>query len=103
MNRTLISGCGAGALVEDAQVHVDDARVELRAGALPQPPDRLGGREPLPVGPVGRHRVERVADEDDPRLERDLLAALPVRVAGAVVALVAVPDDLADVLEAADR
>ena len=33
------------------------------------------------VRAVLRHRVERVADRDDPRAERDLLAAEPVRVA----------------------
>ena len=29
----------------------------------------------LPVGPVARHRVERVGDREDPRRDRDLVAA----------------------------
>ena len=40
------------------------------------------------VGPGGRHRVEGVAAGDDPRLQRDVLAAEPVGVAAAVPALV---------------
>ena len=59
--------------------------------------------EAATVGAVARHRVVRVADEDDPRLERDLLAGEPVRIAGAVPALVAVAHDRADLLEPVDR
>ena len=47
--------------------------------------------------------MERVAGEDDPRFDRDLVPRLAVRIAAAVPALVAVADDRADVLELADR
>src|SRR3954470_23464035 len=60
-------------------------------------------REPLAVGPVGRHRVVRVADEDDPRLERDLLARDAVGIAAPVPPLVTVADDLAHLLQLLDR
>ena len=53
---------------------LDDPRVELRAGGLAEPPAGLFDREPRPVGPVGRHGVVGVADEDHARLDRDLLA-----------------------------
>src|SRR4051794_20118245 len=43
---------------------VDHVRVELRARALAQPAARFLAAQPLAVGPVGRHRVERVANED---------------------------------------
>ena len=45
----------------------------------------------------------RVADEDDARLERDVLADHPVRVSHPVESLVAVSDDRADVFEPVDR
>ena len=51
------------------------------AGALREPAQRLAVAEAAPVRPVGRHRVVRVADEDDPRLERDVLAGDAVRIA----------------------
>ena len=47
--------------------------------------------------------MECVADEDDPGLERDLVAAQAVRVPVAVVALVAGADDRTHVLELLDR
>ena len=47
--------------------------------------------------------MECVADEDDPGLERDLVALQVVGVALAVVALVAGADDRTDVLELLDR
>src|SRR5438067_5225495 len=97
------SGAAPRPRVKLPQVDVHDARVELRPGALAQAPQGLGCREPLAVWPVGRHRVEGVADEDDPRLERDLLAALAVRIAGAVPVLVAGADDRTHVLEPLDR
>src|SRR3954452_620411 len=81
----------------------DHVRVELRARALAQPAARFLAAQPLAVGAVGRHRVERVADEDDPRLERDLIAGLAVRVARAVPALVAAADDRAHLGEPFDR
>src|SRR6476661_3061688 len=47
--------------------------------------------------------MERVADEDDPGLDRDLLPGPAVGIAGAVVPLVAVADDRAHLLEPVDR
>ena len=64
-------------MLEDAQCDLDDVRIELAARALGEPPHGLAVAEPLPVGPVGRHRVVGVADEDDPGLERDVLAGTP--------------------------
>src|SRR5439155_6729262 len=72
---------------------VDDRGIELAAGLGE---DLLAGRLPraaLAVRPVARHRVERVGDREDPRGERDLLAAEPVRVAVTVPALVVRADD----------
>jgi hypothetical protein len=59
-------------------------------------PAQLGERgtlaDPLAVGPLGGHRVEGVDGEDDPRLERDLVAREQVGVPAAVDALVVVAD-----------
>src|SRR5205085_767919 len=49
---------------------------DLGAGRLP--------RAAPAVGPVARHRVERVRDREDPRGEGDLLAADAVGIAVAV-------------------
>src|SRR3954468_5046480 len=73
----------------DAAERLDDRGVELRAGAPAQLGERLGGVERPLIRAVGRHRVVRVAHRHDPRAERDRLAAQPVRVAVAVVVLVA--------------
>ena len=40
------------------------------------------------IGTIGRHRVEGVTDGDDPRPDRNRIAAQPIRIAAAVVALV---------------
>ena len=64
---------------------------------------RLVDAQALAVGPVGRHRVEGVADEDDPDSSGIVLAGLPVRIAGAVPALVAAPHDRAHLGEPVDR
>src|SRR5204862_5617545 len=45
---------------------LDHDRVELRADRLAETASRLLHGQPLSVGPVRRHRVERVADKDDP-------------------------------------
>ena len=50
-------------------------------GRLGEPAERLLDRQRLAVRAVGRHRVEGVAGEDDPRLERDLVGGEAVRVA----------------------
>src|SRR4029077_14117985 len=85
------------------QGHLDHVRVELAAGALAEPAHRLAMAETVAIGPIAGHRVIRVADEDDARLERDVLAGDAVGVALAVPALVAVTDDRPDDLEAVDR
>src|SRR5207248_6374813 len=87
----------------EAEEHVDHRRIELRPRTLAQPPARLFNAEALPVRPVCGHRVERVANEDDPRLDRNLVAGLPVRITVAVPALVAAANDAADLREAVDR
>src|SRR6185503_20373489 len=61
------------------------------------------GAETLAVRPVGGHRVERVAHEDDPGLDRNLLAGLAVGIAGAVPALMAPADDRPHLRETLDR
>src|SRR5207237_9118161 len=81
----------------------DPVRVARRPCAFAQPPHRLLDRERLPVGPLRRHRVEGVADEDDPRLERDRLTRERVRIARAVPPLVAVADDRPHLGELVDR
>src|SRR3954451_5800587 len=93
----------AGHLERQLEEDVDHVRIELRARALAQPLARFLAAQPLAVGPVGRHRVERVADEDDPRLVRDVFAGLAVRVAGAVPALVAAAHDRAHLGQPLDR
>ena len=68
----------AGAVLgreEHAEADLDDRGIELRPGTLEQAPARLLDRERLAVRPGRRHGVERIADEDDPGLERDLVAA----------------------------
>ena len=66
-----------------------DGRVELRAGAAQQLRAGRVGRDRALVRAVGRHGVERVADGDDARAQRDAAAGQAVGVAAAVVALVA--------------
>src|SRR5262249_35904255 len=68
----------------------------LRPSATLQLGESGFARLPRAVLPVGRHRVVRVGDEDDPRLEGDLLAAQTVRVTRTIPALVVVEDDLGD-------
>ena len=64
-------------VVEDAQADLDDEGVELRAAPSIEPAPRHLLAEGPSVRAVGGHRVEGVADEDDPRLERDLVARSP--------------------------
>ena len=77
--------------------------VLLRAGALAQAAKRLGMAQLPPVRPIGGHRVVRVADEDDARLERDVGCGELVGIPGAVPALVAVADDALHFLQPVDR
>ena len=67
---------------------VDDGGIELRSGPGLELGQRLLAGHRRPVGPVARHRVERVADGDDARLERDVLAGQPIRIPVAVDSLV---------------
>ncbi len=57
----------------------------LAPGALP--------RQRAPVGPVARHRVERVGDREDPRADRNLVSLRAVGIAAAVPALVVAAND----------
>src|SRR5436305_508822 len=91
------------ARADDADARLDRGRVELRPRVLLEPADRLACGQFLAVRPVGRHRVERVAAEDDARLDRDLLAGELVGVAGAVEVLVTVAYDRPHLLEPLDR
>ncbi len=72
-------------------------RVELGARVTAHLGDRDRARERVAVGAIRGHRVVRVAAEDDPRLDRDLVAGEPVGIATPVEALVRAADDLADV------
>ncbi len=74
--------------LERVREGLDDRGIELGAAAGTELGDRgLGGRWRA-VWAVARHGVERVADEHDPRGERDRVAGQAVRVAVAVDALV---------------
>src|SRR6185437_12264914 len=65
---------------------------QLRAGALV--------RTSRPIRAIAHHRRVGIGDGQDPRLQRDPLAAERARVAAAVGALAVAEDPLADVLEA---
>src|SRR3954471_6822464 len=65
---------------------------ELSAGRGPKLLERLCGGPRSPVDPGREHRVEGIRDVDDARTERDLLPGQPVGIAGAVEALMVVPD-----------
>ena len=87
---------GIGHALDPARLDecVDDLGVELDAGELAQLRDRLLRRQRRhPVGPGGRHRLERVGHVQDPGQQRDLVADQAVRVARPVVPLVVVADD----------
>src|SRR3990172_949351 len=76
----------------DCYESVHDPAIKLLAGAAVQLLERLLQGDDALVGAVGGHRVEGVADEDDARAERDLVAGEAVGVAAAVVVLVVVGD-----------
>src|SRR5207245_7311669 len=65
-----------------------ELRVPLPARATGQDGDCLPLGETGPVRPVVGQGVERIADSDDPRQQRDRRAPSPVRVAVAVESLV---------------
>jgi len=74
----------------------DDQRVELRARARTQLDDRQLFADRGAIRAIARHRVEGIAGEDDPGLERDRLAGQRVRIALAVEALVTGAHDAGD-------
>ena len=69
-------------------------RTGCRRSAAAPPAPRRGLAAPPRA--VLDHRLEGVADRDDPRAERNLLARQPVRIAAAVPALVARAHELRD-------
>src|SRR4051812_45491161 len=81
---------GGGHGVHDSR---RDDRIELRAGPRAHLLQRGGGGQGWTVRTRARHRIERIAGEDDPRAQRDLLAGERVRVAQAVPSLVVMAHD----------
>src|SRR5262249_31643293 len=92
-----------GAELVEPRKRLDDRRVELRPRARAKTAQCLVVRQPASIRPVARHRVERIADVHDARLERDLAAADAVRVPLAVPALVRRAYDRPNVGETIDR
>src|SRR5258707_15110741 len=91
----LVADLGADALdravAREADERGDDRRVEVLAGVGLDRREPTLGAPGLFVGPLGGQRVVDVRDGHDPRGERDVLALLLVRVAGAVPPLVVLP------------
>src|SRR3954470_9259569 len=87
------------ATLEDPDDRGIELRPGLRADALVG--DRGGKRVAVPAH--GGHRLQRVADGEDPRDERDVVRAEALRVAAAVPALVVVEDDVHDDLRQPER
>src|SRR5579862_1284197 len=81
---------------ELAAEDLDHARIELAAGAAAKLGDRLLHGDARAVGAVAAHRVIGVADGDDPGPEGDFATRTAVRVAAAVVALVACAHEVGD-------
>ena len=73
--------------------------VERAAGAFADPGPRIVHRQPRPVRPVARKRVEDVGNRDDAPLERDLRALEAARIAASVPPLVMRPGDRRGQLE----
>src|SRR5205823_4803278 len=67
---------------------VDHIRIELLARLVDDLVDRFPPRPVAAIGAVARDRVECVGDGEHTRAERDLVAAEPVRITGAVPPLV---------------
>src|SRR6266550_9299325 len=82
---------------------VDDDRIELRPLAGLQLGEREVWRAPLAGGTGRGHGVIGVADRDDARVQRDVLAGQAIRIAAAVVPLVMVEHDVQDLPEGLDR
>ena len=76
---------------------IDHVRVELAiTGTATQFLQGLFLRARLAVGALIDHRVKGVTGADDPRSQGDLISGETIRVARAVVALVAGADELPD-------
>src|SRR4051794_11670208 len=84
--------------LERLEEDLDHARVELSPRAARELRTRLLDRQRGAVDAVDRHRLVGVGDGEDARLERDLVADEPVRVAAAVGTLVVRDDPRGDVL-----
>src|SRR5262245_18628954 len=76
-----------------------DVRIELGARRQLHPTDGLALGECRAVRPVGGHGMEGVADEHDPRLQRDRVTGEAVRVTLAVAPFVTCADDRTDRLQ----
>src|SRR5437879_8784663 len=71
---------------------------------LPEFPNGVLKCQGSSVGSIGRHRVHRIGDHDDPCPERDLVSNQSVGVAGTIVVLMMMLDGLNDcTLELGDR
>ena len=81
----------------------DQVGVELRPRAASELLQRLVRSPARAVRTRRRHRVERVRDAEDARLERDVVAAAAGRISVSVPALVVVQDEREDRLGRAER
>src|ERR1700693_1059624 len=79
---------GLGTLACQLDEGICQLRLELRAAAGEDLGDRVFEAHRLPVGPVVRHRVERVHDREDACAEGNLSPLELARVAAAVPAFV---------------
>ena len=70
-----------------------DLGIPLRAASLIEDRDCFAVGEGAPVRAIADHRVERIGDRDNTRLERDVLTAQPMRIAAAIETLVVGDDD----------
>src|SRR5215218_3235714 len=82
--------CGAA---DDIVQRLDAVGIELAAGVPPDLRERGVLAAAAAIWPRLRNRLKRVGHRDDAGRERDLLAALPVRVARSVPTLVVPADD----------
>ena len=76
------------AAADHGDERVEHSRVELRPPPVDKHRHCLVEGECRPVDAVGRERVEDIGHSGDPSLERNLLTAQPLRIAGPVEALV---------------
>src|SRR5438128_7966074 len=90
-------------LVEECGKDLDDAGIPLLSAPRVEASACLIAAEPRPVRTVADHGIPRICDRNDPRPERDRRPAQVVWVAGAVDALVMVPNDRKVVGDAPQR